>query len=220
MTDFQNQIQLALPSPAKLFTPAVTVILILMIIGYASAHYAADFVINTLGLSKAGLFSGKVWQLVTYPFFNGFCGLLFNGSVVLFFGSGVERDWRTRSFVVLWLVVSVICGSLWVFMSVVFGQGSVAMGTAPCAYGIIGTFGLLFRKQRFLLLLWAVEAQFIALFLIAIGLIISIVQPLHLIWVSGAMVAYLYVKLIWLIRSKPSFGTPKRSSGNRFVDLD
>jgi len=95
MSDFHQQVQLQMPSPTKLLTPAVTAILILIVIGFALINYARDFTFSILALSKSGIFSGKIWQLITYSLINGGCGLVFNGLVILFFGSLIERQWKT-----------------------------------------------------------------------------------------------------------------------------
>jgi len=196
MVDFETRMQLSLPSPSKLFTPAVTTILVLMIAGWTIISYAPDFTLKWLALSSQGLLSGKIWQVVTYSFVNG-CGsnLIFNGLIVLFIGSSIEREWRSRSFVALWLVVSATCGLVWFLVNLVGGWNYIGIGTGACGYGIIGTFGLLFRRKRFFALFWSVEAQYIAWLLIGIGLVLGIARPISLIWVAGALVAYIYVKI-------------------------
>lgn len=223
MADFETHMQLAFPSPSKLFTPAVTTILILMIAGWAVISYAPVFTANWLAVSSQGLLRGRIWQLVTYSFINGCSGnLVFNGLMVLFIGSTIEREWRTRSFVALWLVVSVTCGVIWFLVSLVGGWNYVGIGTGACGYGIIGTFGLLFRRKRFLALFWSVEAQYIAWLLIGIGLVLGIARPISWIWVAGALVAYIYVKLRWRIQSNSMYNRPAAVEGRRdgFVDVD
>lgn len=223
MADFETHMQLAFPSPSKLFTPAVTTILILMIAGWAVISYAPDFTANWLAVSSQGLLRGRIWQLVTYSFINGCSGnLVFNGLMVLFIGSTIEREWRTRSFVALWLVVSVTCGVIWFLVNLVGGWNYVGIGTGACGYGIIGTFGLLFRRKRFLALFWSVEAQYIAWLLIGIGLVLGIARPISWIWVAGALVAYIYVKLRWRIQSNSMYNRPAAVEGRRdgFVDVD
>ena len=93
------------------------------------------------------------------------------------------------------------------------------MGGHGCAYGLIGAFGLVFRKRRFLVLLWGMEAQYLALLLIGIGLVIGIAAPITWIWVGGAGVAYVYIKLLWRQRSG---GGSRRSARHvsRFAEID
>lgn len=227
MGDFEKRVELAFPSPRKLFTPAVTVILVLIIIGFTLIHYAPDFTLDYLAVSTTGIAHGRIWQLVTYSFIDS-CpwNLIFDIIVLLFIGSEVERQWRTGSFVLLWLIVSVTCAVVWLLVSLVLGRVYFGIGGAACAYGLIGTFGLLLRKRRFFAVFWTVEAQHLAWFLIGLGIILGIPQPITWIWVAGAGVAYLYVKIRWRIQSGLSTGGATRAPSGQaqrprgFVDID
>ncbi len=222
MPEFERRVELAIPSPSRIFTPAVTVILVLMVTGYALIHYAEGFIISHFAISASGVFGGKIWQLVTYSFID-MCGLtlIFNGLLVLFVGSAIEREWRTKSFVLLWLVVSIVCGIIWVLFNWLTGLNYIGAGSGACGFGIIAVFGLLYRRKRFLVFFWAVEAQYIAWGLIAIGIILGIPQPITWIWVLGALVAYLYVKLRWrLSMGGGAIGRKAQSKPRGFVDID
>jgi membrane associated rhomboid family serine protease len=220
MSEVERRIEWAMPSPRKLFTPAVSIVLVLMVAGFALIYYAPDFTVKYLLLSWTGISHGRLWQLLTYSFING-CNMsfVFNAMLVLFVGSSIEREWRTRAFVLLWLIVSAVCGIVWVAVSAILGANFVGMGTEACGYGLIAVFGLLYRGKRFFALFWAVEAQYLALALVVIGIILGIRQPITWIWVSGALVAYLYVKLRWRIRSVKA-APPSRYKPGSFVDID
>ena len=227
MSDFQRRLQLQLPSPTQLFTPAVTVFLVLSIIGFAVATYARTFTESVLALSGQGVFSGKVWQLVTYPFFTPLVGpFIWSCVILLFVGSAIERQWKTRGFLALWFVVSITRGVLWVLICVVislaFGRDLIAMGNSACIYGIIAVFGILYKKQKFLLYFFVMEGQHIAILVIAIGLVVSIANPFNLVFVAGALVAYVYTKLRQASAenrsNRRSESSELRSDG--FVDVD
>jgi len=223
MLDKERNLQLALPSPKKLFTPAVTAIIVLMIIGYALISYAGDFVLNYLALSGNAVIRGKIWQLLTYPFFEG-CSrnLIFNGFLLLFVGSAIEREWRTGPFVLFLLVVSVTCAVLWVIVSLILARNYIGLGMSACGYGLIAAFGVLFYRRLVFTILWTVEAQYLAWLLIGIGIVLGIPQPITWIWVSGAAVGYAYIKL----RQQQNAGRAKirhtagRDRGEDFVDID
>ncbi len=223
MLDKERNLQLALPSPRKLFTPAVTAIIVLMIIGYALISYAGDFVLNYLALSGNAVIRGKIWQLLTYPFFEG-CSrnLIFNGFLLLFVGSAIEREWRTGPFVLFLFVVSVTCAVLWVIVSLVLARNYIGLGMSACGYGLIAAFGVLFYRRLVFTILWTVEAQYLAWLLIGIGIVLGIPQPITWIWVSGAAVGYAYIKL----RQQQNAGRAKirhtagRDRGEDFVDID
>ena len=94
------------------------------------------------------------------------------------------------------------------------------MGSASCVYGLIAIFGLLFRRKKFIAWFWAVEAQYIAWALIVIGIVLGIQQPIAWIWVSGALVAYLYIKIRWLAISSGGNVPTGRYTPGSFVDID
>lgn len=224
MSDFQQRLQVELPSPSKIFTPLVTTFLVLYIIGYALFCHAQDFTISFLALSTGGLMSGKVWQLATYSFVNG-CGwnVLFDVVILLFLGSMLERQWKGGPLVGLWLASTLICGVVWVAVNFLFGWSYLGVG-GPFSYAIIAAFGVQFRKQKMHIYFWTLEAQFAAIFLIAAGLVINIAMPIAWIFIAGgAAVGYFYVKM----RQGGSLGGSRRAKvkehavrSKGFVDLD
>jgi len=222
MSDFQHRMQIELPSPSKLFTPGVIVSLALLVIGFALVHYAEAFSMKYLALSAPGILTGKVWQLATYPFVEGWpWNLVFGLWVILFAGSAVERQWGTRGYAALWLVVSVISGVVWVLVSMALGRAYIGGGVSVCCYGLIAVFGIMYKGVRFFAWFFTVEGQHIALILIGVGLVLSIPQPVTVVWVGGALVAYIYVKVRWMASRPRSGGGGKRMGGRGgFVDID
>jgi len=204
--------------PSKLFTPGVITILVLMVIGYTLYCYAKNFTLYYLLLHPGQLLKGSVWQLLTFSLINSSCTLAFSGLAVLFLGSAIEREWGTRSFLTLWIVISGVCAIIWSIISLIIGQELIGMGSAPCIYGLIGTFGLVFRRQRFWFLFCTIEAQHLAFIFVGVGLVLGIAQPISWIWVAGAGVAYLYIKLRWRLMRGPSQNTGKKK--NSFIDVD
>jgi membrane associated rhomboid family serine protease len=217
-----QEMRMLLPSPQKLLTPGVIVLLSLMVAGFLGLALASQAVGIALALSPYGVLHAKIWQLLTYPFLNGPVGLICNGMIVLFVGSAIEREWRTASFLLLWLVVTITCGLLWILLNLLAGYSLAGAGANVGGYGLIATFGLLFRGQRFFALFGTIEAQHIAIGLVVIGVILSLPDPITLVWVAGALVAYVYVKARWSLQARPSVRPgPQRSGGKgQFVDID
>ena len=218
-----QQTQISFPSPTKLFAPGVITILVLLIAGILLSTFAPGFTTGFLALSARNVVHGRIWQLVTYPFVsNSPMNLVFSGLMVLFVGSAIEREWKTASFLVLWMVISAACGLLWVIVNLLTGNNFIGMGASACTYGLITTMGLLFRGRRFFMFFATVESRHLVLILIAIGILMNIATPINLVWISGALVAYLYIKLRWSMASKSRRSIPsveqKRSNG--FVDID
>jgi len=122
--------------------------------------------------------------------------MIFSGLIVLFVGSAIEREWRTASFVLLWLVISVGCGLLWVIVNLLTGNNFIGMGASGCTYGLIATMGLLFRGRRFFMFFVTVDSRYLVLILIAIGILMNIATPINLVWISGALaVSYTHLTL-------------------------
>lgn len=171
-------------------------------------------------LRPSGVLAGKVWQFVSYPFIH-FCpqSLVFNGLVVLFIGSAIEREWRMKSFLLLWAAVSIVCGVLWVLICMVIGKDYTGMGAFACAYGLLGAFGLLFRGTECFALFGRVKAQTLVWIFLVIGVILNMTQPIMLLWLLGAPVAYGYVKLIWKLASRKKIVRSDKTLGS-FVEID
>jgi membrane associated rhomboid family serine protease len=223
MAEVDHRIQLALPSPRKILTPVVTVSILLMIAGYALAKHAPVFTAGWLALNPQTFWPFRIWQLLTYSFINT-CGwnLIFDGLIVLFIGSAIEREWRSGSFLLFFLVVSILCGLVWLIVNRIGGWAYIGIGTEAYAYGMIAAFGLLFRRQKFLVFFWALEGQHLAILLVAMGLVIAIAQPILWVWVGGAAVGYAYVKLLWHRASGAarSRSRPMQRKPGSFVDID
>ena len=220
--DDMREVRLALPTPEKLFTPGVIILISLLVAGFLGLALGGDAVGRALALSPLAVRHGKIWQLVTYPFLNGPVGLMCNGMVILFFGSAIEREWRTASFLLLWLTVTITCALLWIVLNLIMNYSMAGAGAGVGGFGLIATFGLLFRGRRFFAFFGTIEAQHLAIGLIAIGVILSLPVPITLVWVAGALVAYVYVKVRWSLQARPSVRPGLQRSGGKgkFVDID
>jgi membrane associated rhomboid family serine protease len=223
MNDSQQQTQIFSPSPSKIFTRGVTAILALLILGELVSKVAPDFTKSFLVLSASNIIRGRVWQLITYPFISGLMvNLIFNGIMVLFVGSAIEREWRTISFLILWIFISVMCGLIWTTVNLATGDNFYGIGASGCIYGLIATMGLLFRDRLFFVLFATIKCHHLVLILIAIGILMNISTPINLVWVLGAPVAYVYVKLRWSMADKGRISAPSAEQGisRGFVDID
>jgi membrane associated rhomboid family serine protease len=220
----EQHYEIAIQSPAMYFTRAGVTFILLMIAGYALACHFTDFVRWELELNPTGVLHGRLWQLATYLFVDeSGWSLVWNCSCVLIIGSALEREWRARSVVALWFIAGISCALVWTAVSLVatLVKGSpdqVGYGADSAVFGLLGAFGLAFRRKRFLFFFWGMEAQYVVLILAAIGLILGIPRPITWIWVAGAGVGYLYLKLIWRLREGISLGRKPVEQG-RFKDL-
>ncbi len=216
----EQRYEIAVQPLAMYFTRGAVTFILIMIAGYVlfclSSQGMQQFLQEQFELNPSGVLHGRVWQLATYLFVdeNGM-SLVWNCVCVLFIGGMLEREWRTRSFVALWFVAGISCALIWVVVSLVAGREFVGYSAAGAVYGLLGAFGLAFRRRRSF---FGIEVQYVVLMLVAIGVILAITQPITLIWIAGAGVGYLYLKLIWKLREGfSSGGKPARQA--RFKDL-
>jgi len=219
----EQHYEITIQSPAVYFTPAGVTFILLMIAGHVVTCYWTDFVKDVLMLNPSGVLQGRLWQLVTYLFADpSSWSLVWNCSCVLIIGSALEREWRTRSFVALWFIAGISCALIWMAVSLVItllrGTEYLGYGADSAVYGLLGAFGLAFRRKRFLFFFWGMEAQYVVLILVAIGLVLGIPHPITWIWVAGAGVGYLYLRVIWRLREGfTTGGKPVQQA--RFKDL-
>jgi membrane associated rhomboid family serine protease len=210
-------------APQRIFTPAVVSFCVLLALGYAGVVFAPGIVRSYGALSWANLAGGKIWTLLTYSFFNS-CGLplVWDILTILFLGSALERKWGFKSWIIFWAVMSAVGGLLYIIAGMIF-KNILVIGSGSCIFGLIGAFGLTFRHSQSYSLLGAIKAHHAAWIMIGIGVVLSLSQPISLISVAGAGVAYCYIKLMWQLGEKKGTGATPRFKGKRpgaFVDVD
>lgn len=96
--DGERQIQMAMPAPARLFTPGVVTLLVLMLAGCILTEVwpaGAD----ALLVHPGALFGLELWRLATYPFYCDLFGFIAGGLLMVFLGSALEREWRALSLI-------------------------------------------------------------------------------------------------------------------------
>ncbi len=218
----EQRYEIAVQPLAMYFTRGAVTFILIMIAGYVlfclSSQGMQQFLQEQFELNPSGVLHGRVWQLATYLFVdeNGM-SLVWNCVCVLFIGGMLEREWRTRSFVALWFVAGISCALIWVVVSLVRRQGICRLFSRRRRLWPAGRVraGVSAEAVSFLL---GIEVQYVVLMLVAIGVILAITQPITLIWMAGAGVGYLYLKLIWKLREGfSSGGKPARQA--RFKDL-
>lgn len=151
------------------------------------------------GLSRQGLASGKVWQLLTYMFVHGgFMHLLGNMLGLYFFGSELETRFGLRRFLLLYLGGGVLGGLGWLLLSA--DADAVCIGASGAVFAVIGAYAALFPHQQITLLVFYVlpvtlRARTLALIMGGVSLLLlrsgagGIAHAAHL---AGGVAGYLY----------------------------
>jgi len=110
---------------------------------------------RVFGLSRQGIASGMLWQVVTYSFLHGgFWHLLGNMIGLYFFGTEIEQRLGSRRFLLLYLGCGVVGGLGWLLLSA--GAYSICIGASASVFGVLGTFAALYPHRRITLLVFFV----------------------------------------------------------------
>lgn len=95
------------------------------------------------------------WQLLTYGFLHGGFGhLFFNGIALYQFGSRLEYLWGPKKYLIFFLVCVAgagLCQLL--FMALVPQSAGPTLGASGGVYGLLLAYGLLFPRERVMLLI-------------------------------------------------------------------
>ncbi|MBS7456202.1 rhomboid family intramembrane serine protease [Coralloluteibacterium stylophorae] len=94
------------------------------------------------------------WQLVTYAFLHGSFGHLFFNMLALFmFGAPLEYTWGNRRFATFYFVCVVGAGITHLVVTALLGlPGLPTVGASGGVYGLLLAYGMLFPRQRVMLL--------------------------------------------------------------------
>ncbi len=175
----------------------------LILIG-GRAPFLAQFV-GVLPLVPANVvFHGYVWQLVTYAFIHGgLLEILFNMLSLWFIGSYLENEkgsrWLTEIYFFC-VIGGAIIGSALSFTGVLhLSPLEATSGASSGIFGMLAAFAVLFGEQQFMLfpLPIGIKAKYLVAvyLLIAIASLIGGASPLtYLVYLSGALIGYLYSK--------------------------
>jgi len=141
-------------------TPAVSVIIglnVLVFLGWQASYFVPDLQPIMMGnflVSTSHFVHGYVWTLVTAAFsHNEIWHLAINMFVLWSFGTVLERLWRTRVFVIFYLVAAVVASiSHCVVSSILIGNGNIpALGASGAVSGLLLAYALYFPRHKILL---------------------------------------------------------------------
>jgi membrane associated rhomboid family serine protease len=135
--------------------------------------------VAVLGLSGEGLFSGMVWQLLTYPLVETqLMGFLFNSLLVWFIGSELEELWGSRVYTRFLLLTVLGVGLIYCTVGLLFFFGTALYftplsGLSGINFALLVAYALLYpdrslsmmmifpmRARTFCWILAGIEAYF------------------------------------------------------------
>ena len=128
-----------------------------------------------LGLSFEGVITGKVYQLVTYPFWQmGIFPLIFQSLILWWTGSELEEKWGQKFYLAFVGSTIVVSAFLFLVISFVFNavgifQGSVMVGMSGLTLSLLFAYAMLFPERQFsFFMLFPMQAKYFCLLLAGI----------------------------------------------------
>jgi membrane associated rhomboid family serine protease len=158
----------------KIILIALVALFLLNAIGEASAAFS---VVGWLGLYPMDWFPVRLYTLVTYPLVEThLMGVLFNGLVLWFLGSELERTWGRALYVRFLLTTLVLAGLAYAVVgSTLFAgtrlSGGVLVGTAGVTYALCVAYAVLYPDREFLMMfVFPVKARWFCLIMAGVEL--------------------------------------------------
>lgn len=172
-------------------------------------------------LSKEGVASGYVFQLVTYQFLHGSVfHLLCNLLVIYFFGKALEEVLGRKDYLMLYFTGGVVGGVFQIALAWGFPDafGGRVVGASAAAFGLVAAFAQMFPERTITLLLFFVipvsmRAQtmlWIAIGLAVFGIVVPNSYVAHGAHLGGIVVGVAYVH--YVIRNSWRFSMPSFSN--------
>jgi membrane associated rhomboid family serine protease len=108
-----------------------------------------------LGLSSTGVFSGLIFQIVTYPFINvSLMGLLFEALLIWFLGSELESRWGTKTYIQFFAASVIGAAIIYLILSAtVFSSFAAAVpliGLAGFGHALCLAYAIIYPDRQFL----------------------------------------------------------------------
>ena len=123
-----------------------------------------------LGLSAHTFWDGHLYQMATYPLVQtGLMHLLFDGLVIWFIGSEIEKIWGGKFYLKFLLVSLFSAGVFYLLFALFFSTGFPLVGITGISYALLLSYAVLF-PQRILtfMLIFPMPAKYFCLLLIGI----------------------------------------------------
>ncbi len=179
---------------SQIYLPKLTLVNKILII-LSSAAFILDFILtrftalgsltNFFGLSGSAVFSGHIYQMITYPFLsNSIIEVILNCLMLWLMGSEFEANWGTKRY--LSFIATTVVGGAMLYLAVigVFFSGNGALYSYPLTgfAGIVGALCLAYaviypdRIFSFLMII-PIKAKYFCMILVVISLYQGVASP-------------------------------------------
>ncbi|HXH76298.1 MAG TPA: rhomboid family intramembrane serine protease [Bacteriovoracaceae bacterium] len=131
--------------------------------------------VQILGLSGTGLFSGMVWQLLTYPLVETeFMSFLFNSLLIWFVGSELETLWGSKIYLRFLLMITFGVGLIYCAVGLLFFFGTSVyltpiQGLTGVNFALLIAYAMLYPdRQLSMMMIFPMRAKTFCWILVAI----------------------------------------------------
>ncbi len=187
-----------------------------------SGRVFAPFVLWPLGIgSPDGALAGTSfmpWQLVTYAFLHANLNhIFFNMLALLMFGAPLEYTWGTKRFLQFYGICVVGAGLTYLAWAALMHIESPVLGASGGVFGLLLAYGMLFPKQRVMLLFPPIpmDARTLVIGYGVIELLLGVMGTgniAHFAHLGGMLFGWLTIRY-W--RGQPPFNKRPRNGGIR-----
>jgi len=204
----------------KLILINTGIYLVTLLIGVLQPAFARELY-QVFGLVPLRVFSGWIWQLVTYAFLHsGLFHLIYNMFALWMFGTELESAWGRRRFLQLYFVSLIGAALLTLVMArlgVMVFMTVATVGASGAAYGILAAYAAIFGERRIIVfpLPIPLKAKHWILFLVAISVVGALEGGggvAHAAHLGGLLFGYLYA--VFVVRRRVG-----ASAGDGFLGL-
>lgn len=152
-----------------------------------------------MALSRDGLFSFQIYQLVTYQFMHGGFGHIFGNMILLFFlGPELEQRWGSKNFITVYIGAGVVAGLAEVVLT--SNPYAAIVGASGSVMAVFTAYTLYYPNREILLyFLFPIKIKYLFLFYLISDL--AGVMPsaagdgiAHFAHLGGVLVGFLYAR--------------------------
>lgn len=131
-----------------------------------------------LGLIPSAVFPWRFYTLFTYPWVeDSLLGIIFNGLILWFLGSELERQWGEKLYLKFLLTCVVGGGLLFTGLAALFPLGGILVGPAGLTYAMCVAYAVLFPDRHFMLMFaFPVKAMVFCLIMAGMELYMGLVS--------------------------------------------
>ena len=159
---------------------------------------------SLLGLSPNAFWSGHLYQIVTYPLVQmGLMPLIFDGLVIWFIGSELERLWGGKSYLQFLLASVLSAGAFFSILAPLFHNRFPLVGISGISYALLLSYSVLFpRRILTFMLIFPMQAKYFCLLLIGILLFGGLMSNNPSSWghLGAMMGGFIYMYVVTLYR--------------------